>query len=58
MAVKLEKDSNCAETIKKLLSNQQLLESMKNSCMSFDKSRSKENILSEIKRLINTYTKQ
>lgn len=52
MAVKISKGANCQETIRKLLSNKEELDSMKASCMNFDKSGSTKNIF----MLINDLT--
>lgn len=51
MAVRLEKNATCSQTIKKLLLNQSELEAMKASCQNFDKSKSGDNILRLIKEL-------
>ena len=51
MAVRLEKNATCSQTIKKLLLNQSELEAMKTSCQNFDKSKSGDNILRLIKEL-------
>lgn len=52
MAVRIEKGATCAETIRSLLSNRERLEQMKQSCQTFDKSQSSENIYQEILRLM------
>ena len=52
MAVKIEKGATCAETIRELLQNHEKLEAMKQSCQTFDKSRSGENIVNLIAQLI------
>ena len=52
MAVKIEKGATCAQTIQELLQNHDKLEAMKQSCQTFDKSRSGENIVNLIAQLI------
>ena len=51
MAVKLEPDADCAETIRSLLENSQELDSMRTSCAEFDKSKSAKNILALMREL-------
>lgn len=48
MAVKIEKGSTCARTIRSLLSDRERLERMKQSCQTFDKSNSSKNIYEQI----------
>lgn len=51
MAVRIQKGSSCADTIRSLLANREQLERMKQSCQTFDKSKSSENIYQEILKL-------
>ncbi len=53
MAVRLGKGSYCEETIRKLLSDRDKLESMRASCETFDKSTSCDNIYNLIESLVN-----
>ena len=58
MAVKIQKGVSCADSIRSLLSNRQKLEEMKQSCQTFDKSNSSENIFLQIKKLTEDAKKQ
>ncbi len=51
MAVKLQKEEDCGETIRSLLADSRKLSEMRSSCHGFDKSRSAENIMRLIQRL-------
>lgn len=53
MAVRIQKGSSCADTIYNLLANREQLEKMKQSCQTFDKSQSSENIYQEILNLMH-----
>ncbi|MDO4731027.1 MAG: glycosyltransferase, partial [Clostridia bacterium] len=53
MAIQLGKDFSSKESITALLKDSKQLIKMKEACISFDKSDSKENILKEIIRLVN-----
>lgn len=53
MAVRIQKGSSCADTIYNLLANRDQLEKMKQSCQTFDKSKSSENIYQEILNLMH-----
>lgn len=53
MAVRIQKGSSCADTIYNLLANREQLEKMKQSCQTFDKSKSSENIYQEILNLMH-----
>lgn len=53
MAVRIQKGSSCADTIYNLLANRKQLEKMKQSCQTFDKSQSSENIYQEILNLMH-----
>lgn len=52
MAVRIEKGPSCADTIRSLLLDRARLESMKQSCQTFDKSNVSKNVREEISRLI------
>lgn len=53
MAVRLGKGSSCEKTIQKLLSDRDMLESMRFSCETFDKSTSCDKIYNLIKELVS-----
>ncbi|MDQ5984122.1 MAG: Processive diacylglycerol beta-glucosyltransferase [Eubacteriales bacterium SKADARSKE-1] len=53
MAIKIGKGNHCSNAIKNLLTNKESLDSMKNSCKSFDKSQSNENIFILLTELVD-----
>lgn len=54
MAIKIGNGKKCKEIIEKIISDDENLSSMKNSCIKFDKSKSNENIYELMKNLIET----
>lgn len=52
MAIKIKNSSQIKTTVKDLISNENMLKSMRDSCKAFDKSQGNENILKLIKSLI------
>lgn len=56
MAVRIGRGSSCKSTIEELLTNKDVLEMMKESCKSFDKSQSNKNIFMLLREMVRATT--